>query len=1244
MAALLATTERIVRVISRGQVYESVYLKNSPAAPTDNLSKNLQSALTTIYTTSLELLADSGSLFSKNTAMRTLQALINPGKVSGGISSISEQEDDLLRDVSACEVRRSANADESMIGMLNALNAPMKRMDEGIQHLLQTVNEEERIKMLEWISPIPFGKNHNNVREKRTAGTGGWLLQHEGFNQWEHNRSSIFWLQGSPGTGKTFLTSAVVDRIQDKINENPKDEGFAFFYCDKNETRRSQPLSILQSIVRQLSTTAKSPEATQTKLHELYTKCRQEGTTFGLETCKEQIRTSLDIYEQTIIVIDAMDECDPDSRDELIDALKSFVSESNNRPVKIFISSRPDPDIGNLLENSPNIGINANDNKGDIQKYLSAEMDKVAKKAPFFGRLKSKIIDALLERCQGMFQWAALQTHQIQKCKTESSVWKRLESLPDGLQKAYDEAWSQVEELEEPDRMLTERAMLWVMAAELPLSTSQLICAVRVNTNGEEPALADEIDESGLLSLCNNLLTIDSELKVWRFSHLSVREYLESRMQWTLPLANFHAASACLTWLITMYDKEDITLIDLSDYDGKPEPADIFHLMHPFHVYIRHHWAKHIQGAQDDEDGNLSSLLKTFLGSPEDSSKQYQRWFETIREELVRIIMITEGEEDYDLYLGAGGFDEEGQDTYDFNQAAHPEYSEFESELGPADKAIFAMCHLSFNTILSDWWQNKEFEVSHVNERGHNLLTLAARAGCTPICQRLIAKGAEVNLQVHGETYGSALVAAAHRGHTETVKCLVEAGADVNMLMEHGTCQTALTAALRSGNTEIARYLVQEAKADVNQSFAPKDEEEDEDFEPIALFTPVALAAKIGNLELLQLLVDAGANVNVPEQSGNPLAVAIRFSNRKCATYLIQQANADVRLPMIEASFVTILERAASDDKNLEVVKLLVEAGAEVNPAECGDYTPLGAAVRGFNRTRGGSTIGIVKYLVEAGANIHRSGAEASVTLLAVFGEDVKVLRYLVESGAELDVPKEFTKATELRYVDVIKYLIQQGADVNARLSGEYGSVLERAGAEDVTLRVTKALVEAGANVNLLSKDGEYGSPLAATAASYLGGMERVRYLLQKGADVNLSLPQGKYGNALNAAATNRYEVDTVKHLIGAGADVNASAQHGEYGSALVAAALLSDNELIVKALIEAGANVNQQVSRGEYGSALAAAASQGNLKIAELLLESGADVNMHLESGNYRTALEAAEAKEEEESADLLRNHGATA
>lgn len=1249
MAALLATTEKIVRVISRGQVYESVYLRNRSA--TDNLSKNLESALTAIYTTSLDLLAESGSLFSKNTATRTLQAILNPGKVSGGISAISEQEDDLLRDVSACEVRRSANADDSMIEMLNAFNAPMKRVDENIQHLLQSMDKEKRIEMLEWISSIPFGKNHNNVKEKRTPGTGEWLLQREHFATWEQsNESSIFWLQGSPGTGKTYLTSTVIDRIQDQLSNTPKNEGFAFFYCDKSEPRRAQPLSILQSIVRQLSTTAKNPESTQKKLCELYNKCRNAGSAFSMEQCKEQIQASLDIYEKTTIVIDAMDECNPDTRDELIDALNSFISQSNKRHVKVFISSRPDPDIEVQLQNTPNIGINASDNKGDVQKYLNVELDKLAKKAPFIGRLKAKILDTLLERCQGMFQWAALQAHQIQKCKTESSVWKRLENLPDDIQKAYDEAWSQIEDLEEPDQILTNRAMLWVMAAERPLSTAQLICAVRVNTNGEVPTLADEIDEQGLLSLCNNLLTIDSQQKVWRFAHLSVREYLETKVKLTLPRANFHAASACLSWFITMYDKDDNDEIDLSDWKGQPEPADIFHLMHPFHLYMRHHWANHVQGAQDDDEATLSSLLKTFLGSPEESSKQYQKWYEVIKVDLERIVSVVDlqGTDVYNFYREAGGFDESGLDTCDFNQGEHPEYGDFESELGPSNAAIYAMCHLSFAAILSDWWQNAEFDVSRVNERGHNLLTLAARAGCTSICKTLVEKGADLNVQVDGKDYGSPLDAAAHRGHTETVRYLAEAGADVNMTVESGNHGNALIAALASGHVDTAKFLIQKAGADVNKTHTLEDEEEDEDYDPVAVLSPIGLAARIKGTELLKILVDAGANVNVPEQSGNPLSAAIKFQNFEGAKYLIQKAKADVNLPITEAYFSTLLERASTDSRNLEIVKYLVEAGAEVNPSECGDTggTPLGAAAYGTNKPNNASSIEIVKYLVNAGADIHKGDKDGSPVHLAVLAQDIKVLKYLVDAGGELNVPEEFEESVKSGFVEGVKYLIQKGADVNKPFAeGDYGTVLERAASEDRTLGITTALVEAGADVNLLSENGVYGSPLAAAVASYLGGyVDTVKYLIQKGADVNLSLPHGNYGNALTAAMADGFDVEVVKCLIEAGADVNALPQHGNYGSALAAAVVSGDGIEAAKVLVQAGANINLPIKHGNCGSALAVAAKKGSLEIVQFLVEAGADVNMPLENGDYRSALTAAKAQEDnEEVTKFLEECGAT-
>lgn len=198
MGALLGTTEKIVRIVSRGQVYEQVYLVAGSETSSDKLSQSLEGALTGIYRTSLDLLADSGDLFTKNTARRTLEAVLNPGNVSGGLSDLAAQEDELLRDVQACESRRSAAADDRMIGMLDCLNAPLVRVDENVQKLLDRTNKRDRMDLLKSVSTVQFGQQHDDVKQRRTPGTGEWLLQDQAFNGWEEsNQTGIFWLQGS---------------------------------------------------------------------------------------------------------------------------------------------------------------------------------------------------------------------------------------------------------------------------------------------------------------------------------------------------------------------------------------------------------------------------------------------------------------------------------------------------------------------------------------------------------------------------------------------------------------------------------------------------------------------------------------------------------------------------------------------------------------------------------------------------------------------------------------------------------------------------------------------------------------------------------------------------------------------------------------------------------------------------------------------------------------------------------------
>jgi hypothetical protein len=107
-----------------------------------------------------------------------------------------------------------------------------------------------------------------------------------------------------------------------------------------------------------------------------------------------------------------MDECDPQSRSELVNALKLFLKESN-KPVKIFISSRPDRVLENELGRTPNTGIQASDNQEDINKYIDMRLNGLIKGNKLLESMRSEIIATLLERSQGMFQYVSLQVQRV---------------------------------------------------------------------------------------------------------------------------------------------------------------------------------------------------------------------------------------------------------------------------------------------------------------------------------------------------------------------------------------------------------------------------------------------------------------------------------------------------------------------------------------------------------------------------------------------------------------------------------------------------------------------------------------------------------------------------------------------------------------------------------------------------------------------------------------------------------------
>ena len=162
----------------------------------------------------------------------------------------------------------------------------------------------------------------------------------------------------------------------------------------------------MRSILKQLSC-SNSGLPIRKPVAEEFHKRRKQAQDEGCEperlSIKECERLVLALLEQNpaTIVIDALDECDPLRRHELLETLDNLIQQSASL-VKIFISSRNDNDIECWLTVSPNITIQASKNGADITSFVHSEVSKaIQNKRILRGRvsieLKDQIITTLLQ-------------------------------------------------------------------------------------------------------------------------------------------------------------------------------------------------------------------------------------------------------------------------------------------------------------------------------------------------------------------------------------------------------------------------------------------------------------------------------------------------------------------------------------------------------------------------------------------------------------------------------------------------------------------------------------------------------------------------------------------------------------------------------------------------------------------------------------------------------------------------------
>jgi ankyrin repeat protein len=386
------------------------------------------------------------------------------------------------------------------------------------------------------------------------------------------------------------------------------------------------------------------------------------------------------------------------------------------------------------------------------------------------------------------------------------------------------------------------------------------------------------------------------------------------------------------------------------------------------------------------------------------------------------------------------------------------------------DALVWAATHNDL--AMADLLLHAGANAKTANEFGATPLYAAAEHTDPAMAEKLLAAGADPNKALmSGET---PLMVAAKRGNMDTVRVLLKGGANPNA-QEDNAGQTALMWAISQHQAPVVAELVKHG-ADVELAskvgttplmFAAQQDDVESariligagakvnDAQPKSGLTPLLIATAMSNAKTVDLLLENGANPNAVDRDGYaPLHKAVRdsdygidFDTREATLTIVKSllkhgADPNLRIRQDKAkaaaeikngSNVAIKRRTAltvteillqgatpvvlaAEVNNLDVIKTLVEAGADPNiPTESGTTALIMASGAGTDVQRArepaerAMAVQTAKYLVEHGADVNHAGQFGWTALHAAAYQGLNDdIEYLVSKGAKIDQKDNF--------------------------------------------------------------------------------------------------------------------------------------------------------------------------------------------------------------------------------------------
>jgi len=669
------------------------------------------------------------------------------------------------------------------------------------------------------------------------------------YDRWfREHLSGILWLHGDAGKGKTNHAIRQVTELRNRVANSTAI--LLYFFCDDKDNRRNSAVMIVRGLLYQL--VCQRPNLMK-PLREEYEK--QKDQLFSSPNALQSLwRILEDVLRQCSgitawLVVDALDECEPQSREILLKRVKSRVNDQRDgaggNPTireKWVLTSRKDPTIRECLHGTADICLESKSRQvaADVEKFIEARVQELQDVKRYRGDLAIDIRRNLSKKAEGTFLWVSLACAELRRVPSISAK-RVLEKLPSGLNAIYERILHQV--LQNEEEYLADYArkiLISALTTFRPLRLEEL--ALMAGLPREHWAQPESILE--YVEQCGSFLTIRHQKA--HLVHQSAKEYLSSAPALGISpnLMEEHKilTKRCFDYICSGVINDG--LIDLGNDDAHRAFEEQRETLVRYPVLF---WMKH---------GKLAS--PDFVNCIDDDNELFgcdtrlrDAWFDTYWRLAHKLQPVPQRTSPMHLaaYSGIEPL---------VARIAHW-FTDINSQDTSGRTPLFWAAAEGHDGVVRHLLSVTDVDPNRGDDSGYAPISYAAKFGHEGIVKQLLSvKGIDPNRK--DDLGKTPLLQAVQLGYDGIVNQLLDVkGIDIDC--KNGRGQTSLSYAAKIGHEKVVQQLLLR--------------EADPDCEDVRGLTPLVYAVRYGHEKVVQQLILAGADPDCMDYCGQtPLSYA----------------------------------------------------------------------------------------------------------------------------------------------------------------------------------------------------------------------------------------------------------------------------------------------------------------------------------------------------------------------------------